>query len=120
MKAASLVVVTALLLPAWPAIAATLSPAEAGQHVGETATVCGRVASAHLPQSAREPILIDLDQRYPDQIFTIVILGRDRARFGALDKSLLDQHLCATAPIQLYRGRAEMIVQDPAQLQKQP
>jgi hypothetical protein len=118
MKSTSLVVVAALLLQAGPAFAATLAPEEAGKHAGETATVCGTVASAHLPQSAREPILIDLDKRYPDQIFTIVILGRDRAKFGTLDKSLLGQHLCATAAIQLYRGRPEMIVQAPAQLQK--
>ncbi|HUJ99895.1 MAG TPA: hypothetical protein VLV85_16720 [Stellaceae bacterium] len=119
MTSTSVVVVAALLLQAWPAVAATLTAEAAGRHVGETATVCGTVASAHLPQSARESILIDLDKRYPDQIFTIVILGRDRARFGTLDKSLLGQHLCATAPIQLYRGRPEMVVQDPAQLQKQ-
>jgi hypothetical protein len=118
MKSTSLVVVAALLLEAWPALAATLSPEEAGKHVGETATVCGTVASAHLPQRPHESILIDLDKRYPDQIFTIVILGRDQAKFGTLDKSLLGQHLCATAPIQLYRGRPEMVVQDPAQLQK--
>ena len=119
MKFMSRLVVAALLLQAWPAFATTLTPAEAGKHVGETATVCGTVASAHLPQNAREPILIDLDKRYPDQIFTIVILGRDRAKFGTLDQSVLGQHLCATAPIQLYRGRPEMVLQDPGQLQKQ-
>jgi hypothetical protein len=119
MRSARLLAVASLLLQAVPAFAATLSPDEAGKHVGETATVCGTVASAHLSPHPREPILIDLDKRYPDQIFTIVILGRDRAKFGALDKSLLGQHLCATAPIQLYHGRPEMVVQDPAQLQKQ-
>lgn len=113
MKFTGLAVVAALLLQAWSASAATLTPEQAAKHVGETTTVCGTVASAHLPQRPRESILTDLDKRYPDQIFTIVILGRDRAKFGTLDQSVLGQHLCATAPIQLYRGRPEMVVQDP-------
>ena len=112
-------VVAALLLQAWPAAAATLSAEEAGRHAGENATVCGTVASAHFARTARTaPTFLDLDQPYPDAIFTIVIFGRDRAKFGAPEKTLLRQRICVTGAISLYRGRPEMILDDPAQLRR--
>jgi hypothetical protein len=109
----------ALLLAPVPALAASFTAEEAGKHVGETATVCGTVASAHFSARARsQPTLLDLDKPYPDPIFTLVIFGRDRAKFGTPEQTLLHQHVCASGPITLYRGRPEMILENPAQLQR--
>jgi micrococcal nuclease len=81
-----------LVLSAPLASAAPPSPEEAAEHVGETATVCGLVASAHFSaRSPEQPTFLNLGKRYPDQLFTIVIFGRDRAKFGTPEKSLL-QH----------------------------
>lgn len=107
----------ALLAFAAAAGAATYSAEEAGRHAGETATVCGTVASAHFSERSRAQLTwLDLDRPYPDQIFTLVIFGRDRGRFGTPEKALLHQRLCATGAIRLYHGRPEMIIEDPAQL----
>ena len=81
---------TALLLIlcfALPCIAqaqtAHLTAAEAKNHVGETATVCGRVASIHFAEKAKGlPTFMNLDMPYPKQVFTIVIWGTDRLKFG--------------------------------------
>lgn len=106
-----------LLLGAPPAAGATLDATQAGSHIGETATVCGSVASAHFSRrSAAQPTLLDLDRPYPNQIFTLVIFGRDRAKFGTPETALLHRRVCASGAIKLYRGRPEMILEDPAQL----
>jgi hypothetical protein len=61
-----------------------LTTSEAKQHVGETATVCGVVASARYSERARgKPTFLDIDKAYPQQIFTVVIWGDNRAKFGA-------------------------------------
>jgi hypothetical protein len=45
-----------------PAIAQTISSADAKNHIGERATVCGLVANQHVaPQSQGKPTFIDLD-----------------------------------------------------------
>ena len=76
-------IVVALL---WAAIAyaqGPISATDAKNHVGEKATVCGRVASArYAMKSSGSPTFIDLDRAYPPQIFTIVIWGGDRRKFG--------------------------------------
>ncbi len=60
-----------------------ISAAEAKDHVGEVATVCGQVASAKSASSTRgRPTFLNLDKPYPEQIFTVVIWGDDRPKFG--------------------------------------
>lgn len=57
-----------------PAAEKRVTAREAKDHVGETATVCGTVVSArHATQSKGEPPFPDLDEPFPQQIFTIVI-----------------------------------------------
>jgi DNA/RNA endonuclease YhcR with UshA esterase domain len=107
------------LLQGQPVSAASLSADEAGGHVGENATVCGTVASAHFSRgAANAPTFLDLDKPYPNTPFTLVIFGRDRAKFGTPEQTLLHQRLCATGIVKLYRGRPEMILEDPAQVQR--
>jgi len=60
-----------------------LTATQAKAHVGEQATVCGSVAGVHYAtRSKGEPTFINLDKPYPDQIFTILIWGSDRPKFG--------------------------------------
>ena len=68
-----------LLLAAFLLAQASLTPAEAKAHVGEMATVCGRVASARFAESSnRQPTFLNLDTPFPKHIFTVVIFGADR------------------------------------------
>ncbi len=54
-----------------------ITAAGAKHHLGEKTRICGRVAgSIHLAQDARgAPTFLNLDEAYPNQIFTIVIWG---------------------------------------------
>jgi len=97
--------------------AAHLTAAEAKNHVGERATVCGKVASSHYAQRSRgEPTFLNLDEPYPREIFTIVIWGNDRAKFGESEQKYRDKNVCVTGTIASYRGTPEIAASQPEQI----
>jgi hypothetical protein len=60
-----------------------LTASEAKDHVGETATVCGTVVSARYAASTKsQPTFLNLDKPYPNQVFTVLIWGQNRSKFG--------------------------------------
>ena len=84
-----LAVFAAIGLWAYSASAADLRPEDAASHIGETATVCGVVASAKFEAHARaQPTLLDLGKSYPHAIFTAVIYGDHRPKFDTPETSL--------------------------------
>jgi hypothetical protein len=106
----------------WPAVcgAETLTTDEASKHVGEIATICGTVASTNFAKQTKgQPTFLDMDKPYPNETFTVLILGQDRAKFGTPEKSLLEKRVCATGAIQLYLGRPQVILHDPSQLKQE-
>ena len=97
-----------------------MSPAEARNHVGEQATVCGMVASAHYAaRIAGNPTFINLDKPYPGQIFTALIWGSDRAKFVSPESTYDGKRICVSGPISSYRGIPEIVVHEPAQVRIQ-
>jgi hypothetical protein len=97
--------------------AASLSPEESVGHVGETATVCGLVVSAtYLPRAPQAPTFLDLGKPYPDQIFSAIIFGSDRPKFGAPETWMRGRSVCVTGDIFLYEGKPKIILHDPKQL----
>jgi hypothetical protein len=59
------------------------STSEAKEHYGVTATVCGEVVSTRYATSTKgQPTFLNLDKPYPNQVFTIVIWGNNRSKFG--------------------------------------
>jgi hypothetical protein len=59
--------------------AASLTPDEAASHVGETATVCGTIASTtYAAQDPMVPTFLDIGKPYPNQSFSAIIFGNDR------------------------------------------
>lgn len=108
---------TALIV--WPIAvhAARLEPGEAASHVGEDATVCGLVASArYAAQATAAPTFLDFGKPYPNEIFTAIIFGDDRTKFGAPEISLREKQVCVTGMIFLYQGKPEIILREPKQL----
>jgi hypothetical protein len=43
-----------------------------------------------------QPTLLDLDKASPNAIFTAVIYGNHRAKFGTPETSLPGKHICVT------------------------
>lgn len=86
--------------------------------MGENATVCEKVVDSHYPSRSRgEPTFLSLDKRYPNQIFTIVIWGNDRAKFGDPEAKYMDKDVCVTGKITSCRGVPEATAHDPSQIE---
>jgi|SRR5271166_1208330 len=100
--------------------AVALSPVDAVGHVGQTANVCGVVASANYAVGSRANptflTLVDPDQVDPNRALTAVIYGNDRAKFGTPEMTLQGQRICMRGFISYFRGRPEMILSTPTQL----
>ncbi len=94
-----------------------LTSAEARNHIGEQATVCGMVASGRYAATTRgKPTFLDLDKPYPGQLFTVLIWGENRAKFGTPEETYRNKNICVTGRIESYRGEPEIIASDPTQL----
>ena|ERR1700730_10163621 len=94
-----------------------LSTTEAKDHVGEIATVCGDVASTHYaPSTKGQPTFLNLDKPYPNPVFTILIWGSNRSKFGTPENDYKGKHVCATGKITEYRGAPEIVAESPGQL----
>ena len=95
----------------------SISAAEAKNHVGERETVCGQVVSTHYAARSRgNPTFINLDKPYPDQIFTVLIWGSERPKFGDPEEMYRNKHICATGKISDYKGVPEIVAYDPSQI----
>ena len=97
-----------------PAIAAE----NALNYVGQTGTVCGTVASVRYAVHTKgQPTFLNLNRPYPNQIFTALVWGRDRAKFLEPPETCYrGRKICVTGRIVEYRGKAEIIVKDPSQI----
>jgi len=94
-----------------------LTAAQAKDHVGETAIVCGVVASTTLAARTKgQPTFLNLEKPYPTHIFTAVIWGSDRPKFGQQEVSYRDKRICVTGTIKSFRGRPEIVVTDLSQI----
>lgn len=94
-----------------------ITPSEAKNHIGEQATVCGNVASARYASSTRgQPTFLNLEKPYPNQIFTVVIWGRNRAKFGNPETEYRGKRICVTGTIEDYRRVPEIEARVPNQI----
>ena len=97
---------------------AVITAGEAAQHIGETLTVCGHVVDTRYASSSRgRPTFLNLDKPYPNQIFTIVIWGEDRGKFGEPENKYRDKNICVTGRISSYRGVPQIQASDPKQIE---
>jgi hypothetical protein len=104
-----------LLLCAVLGQAQTLTAAQTREHEGESATVCGMVASVRQASASKgRPTYINLDIPWPNQIFAAVIWEEDLPKVGPLPR--LGAHMCTKGQIGYYHGVPEIIVRSSAQI----
>jgi len=95
----------------------SISASEAKNHIGERQTVCGEVVGTHYAARSRgNPTFINLDKSYPNQIFTFLIWGSDRSKFGDPEELYRGKHICVTGTITDYKGVPEIVVSRPSQV----
>jgi endonuclease YncB( thermonuclease family) len=96
----------------------TLSAAQAADHLGQTARVCGTVASArYVERTGGQPTFLNLDRPHPDQSLTVVIWGADRDEFGRPEEQYAGERICVTGKIRSYRGKTEIAARHPSQIE---
>ncbi len=94
-----------------------ITAAEAKGHIGEEVTVCGKVASTRFASSTRgQPTFLNIDKPYPNQVFTVIIWGNNRDRFGNPEVLYRDKRICVTGKVTEYRGGAEIEARVPSQI----
>jgi hypothetical protein len=96
----------------------TIPADQAKQHIGETNTVCGLVASARYMDSTRaKPTLLNFVRPYPDHAFSVMIPDSARPKFkDPPEVAFTGKTVCVTGAIIDYRGKPEIVVQDPSQM----
>lgn len=108
---------TLLALSQVASAATTLTADQAKDHIGETATVCGVVASTHYSEQTKgSPTFVNIDKAYPNQPFTIVIWGEDLGKFNPKPSMWEGKRVCATGTISSYAGKPEIVAKAPGQV----
>jgi len=98
----------------------SITAVEAKNHIGERITVCGNVVSTHYSARTKgNPTFLNLDEPYPRQIFTILIWGSDRPKFGDPEAKYGQKSVCVTGLLKDYKGVPEVIVEQPSQIEIQ-
>jgi DNA/RNA endonuclease YhcR with UshA esterase domain len=92
------------------------SPGEAAKHVGETATVKGRVDGFH--QSGKGNMFLNIGGKYPNQAFTAFIPSSSAGQFSNAQQ-YEGRTVSVSGKITLYKGKPEIIVTSPAQISSQ-
>jgi len=99
----------------------TIKPGEAIKHIGEKTTVCGEVVEVtFLPGVSGNPTFMNLEKKYPDHVFTVVIWGKDRKKFNESQMVLYQsKRICVSGIIKDYRGKPQIVVDNPSQIEIQ-
>lgn len=95
-----------------------LTAAEAAEHGGEEATVCGLVVHTVFVEAVRrQPTYLNFGKPWPGQEFAVVIPGRHRPRFETPpEEAYADQTICVTGVIEIAEGVPQIVVTRPDQI----
>src|SRR5947207_13865291 len=91
----------------------TYSASEAAKHVGETVTVADKVANVF--ESKAGNVFLNFGARYPNQVFTAFIPKDSTDQFPNA-KELDGRTVSITGKIVLYKGKPEIVLDDPSML----
>ena len=53
---------------------------------------------------------------YPNQVFTVLIWGENRSKFGTPESEYKGKRVCVTGKITEYKGAPEIVASDPRQI----
>jgi hypothetical protein len=101
-----------------------IPPADARDHLGETATVCSRVADAAISKYAAGnlgwPITLDLDSPEPNPVFIIGTLSPQHLKPEQVEATYKGKTVCATGKITQVRGVPSILTSKPSEIDIQP
>jgi endonuclease G len=92
---------------------------QAKYFVGDECTVCGTVVATKFHENGTtNPTYINLDKKFPEQVFTLVIFGKDRVNFTyEPDKFLYNKTICIKGLVGEFKGTPQMVITSPDAIQ---
>jgi hypothetical protein len=108
--------VVVLWLPLLTRAADTISSAEAKQHIGQSATVCGKVTNISFGEMTA---FMNLDEVPQESRFRVLIPEAGGLSFGEVAKVYPNQYVCVIGKIELNSGVPQVILIDVAQIKIQ-
>ena len=92
---------------------------KAQDHIGENASVRGLVEQVSF--SKKGHAFLNFGGRYPQHVFTGFIPAQNVAAVGGEEflESLSGNPITVTGEIKLYKGRPEIVISSPAQIEKE-
>lgn len=95
----------------------SITSTEAKDYIGVTATVCGVVASAnHAIRSTGKPIFLNLDEAFPNHVFTAVIFEDYQQNFSYDLTRLKGKYICVSGRVDEYKGLPQIKVRTQNQI----
>ena len=87
---------------------------DAAQYVGKNVTVCSRIYGI---RSTDKITQINLDAPFPNSPLTVIIFASSYSKFSQpLTEYYNDKNICVTGKIELYKGKAQIIVDNPERI----
>ncbi|HZS03311.1 MAG TPA: DNA-binding protein [Blastocatellia bacterium] len=94
---------------------------EAKNHIGESCTVCGLVASTRYLETAKgSPTFLNLGKAYPNQECTVLIRGRNRVKFGKPEDEYSGKRICVSGVIDEYKSQPQVEASEKSQITVEP
>jgi DNA/RNA endonuclease YhcR with UshA esterase domain len=99
-----------------------INTTDAINFIGKEACVCGRVVSTKYKENgSTNPTYINLDKKFPEQVFTLMIYGSDRKNFSYKPEEFLQgKMICIKGKIGEYRGTPQIIASKEKQVEVLP
>ncbi len=88
-------------------------------YVGKETCVCGKVVSTKFNENGKtNPTYINLDKKYPEHVFTLMIFGQDRQNFSYKPEEFLQgKTICVKGRIGEYKGSPQIIATKEKQIE---
>ncbi|MDB5226991.1 MAG: Endonuclease [Bacteroidota bacterium] len=96
-----------------------INTTQAKDLIGKESCVCGKVVSTKYNENGKtNPTYINLDKKYPDQVFTLMIYGDDRKNFSYKPEEFLQgKTICVKGKIGEYKGTPQIIASKEKQVE---
>lgn len=96
-----------------------INSTQAKDFIGKEKCVCGKVVSTKYAENGKSnPTYINLDKKYPEQVFTLMIFGKDRENFSYKPEEFLQgKTICIKGKIGEYKGTPQIIADKEKQVE---
>lgn len=96
-----------------------INTSQVKNYIGQNHCVCGKVVSTKFNENGKSnPTYINLDKKYPEQLFTLMVFGQDRKNFSYKPEEFLrDKTICIKGKITEYKGEPQIIANSEKQIE---